>query len=471
MIPVNDQYSADSWKKTNANFVRVFLPSNLELDRAPAKWRAYVAWVVYKLYITRHIDKRYQAGEYIPLNAATLRTILPPAEYRAILNWMLANGLIECNDIYKAGDATTRGYSTGYRLTSKYSEADFKQHFLCQPELANRLARYRARKEDNFLPIHHHFKSMLNGLEVVGSWPMIYLPLALIANHDFYTVVCEQGRFHHNLANLDHNYRKNIQWKGRPLFMVDIVSSQPTFLALTLREQARQGILDAGTREITGKYSESSNKTEHKDQQQPDHQHSKHDKTNKGKRRGQGIYGDDSSHFDLNNSDLNKSQKLLNCLDGNVYEELMDLTGYERDQVKVGFYATTYGGRLDMSSRTGLAFQQLWPSCYEAILAPKPPQRRRRKLPFPSTKLEPRVRHPADGALARQMQRLESDLVLGRVCERIRIERPSECLLSIHDCLITDEPNIEHFADIMRQEFAAAYGVVPRLKISAFADE
>jgi hypothetical protein len=123
-----------------------------------------------------------------------------------------------------------------------------------------------------------------------------------------------------------------------------------------------------------------------------------------------------------------------------------------------------YGRRDDMDTRVGRAFRDMFPACHRAIAHMKPP-------PGPRRDGDGRkIRDPAQGELARRMQRLESELVIGGCCERLRREAPGACLLTVHDCLVTSEDHKDHFAEVLADEFDRTYGVRPRLRVSRFGE-
>ena len=66
------------------------------------------------------------------------------------------------------------------------------------------------------------------------------------------------------------------------------------------------------------------------------------------------------------------------------------------------------------------------------------------------------------------MQRLESDLVIGAACERLRREVPDACVLTVHDCLVTTEEHTEHFPRVIQDVFFQAHQVRPRLRCEPF---
>ena len=106
---------------------------------------------------------------------------------------------------------------------------------------------------------------------------------------------------HTNITNLRKEYRGHVRWNGRPLWLIDIVSSQPLILALTLREQAREEAGDLAD----------------------------------------GVRSDDAQKF------------LDSCLKGVFYEDLAARAGMARDQAKRKFFAVAYGQRRDMLTGSG----------------------------------------------------------------------------------------------------------------------
>ncbi len=124
--------------------------------------------------------------------------------------------------------------------------------------------------------------------------------------------------------------------------------------------------------------------------------------------------------FTLSDACLNddRNQFLQLCVDGRIYEALAKKTGLSRDEVKKRFFAVAYGGQDDMNTRVGNAFGEMFPDCFAAIRQMKPRQAARPRNG------ERRIKDPAQGELARRMQRLESELVIGTVCDRLRRESP-----------------------------------------------
>lgn len=416
--------------------VRVYLPVTLADDILPARWPEYAKWFVHYLYLRRHLDRRYMDGSYSPVCSKTLETIFPKRDRKNILAAITNTRVIETNGTYTVGRGGRPGRSTGYRLEAIHREAPFRQQVLHHPELAVKLARRRAEQEKTFLPVHRHLKDMLAGLEVVGDYPTVYLPLATLANGDHHFVVCEQGRVHTSITSLDKEYRKHIRWRGQELWHIDVMNSQPLILALTLRHQGK------------------SNRQTHAQTHTQPHPHKHPTQT-----PPPAPYVPTLSDARLN---MDAQRFLADCLDGVIYERLAEHAGLTRDEVKQRFFAMAYGRRDDMGTRVGLAFQAMFPGCFRAITHLKP-------LPGPRWDEDGRkVKDPAQGDLARRMQRLESDLVIGTACERLRKERPDACLLTIHDCLVTTEEHKDYFATVLEDAFDEKYGVRPKLHKEPF---
>jgi hypothetical protein len=419
------------------------LPETLTDDLLPDRWPDYGKWLVHHLYLRRHLDRRYMDGSFSPVHSQTLRKILPQKHYQTILSLLTQEGVIERKHSYWNGGGAQGGYSKGCRLTEVHREARFGQHWVHHPELAQKLAKRKSEQESKYLDVHRHLQKMMEDVESVGDYPLVYLPLMAIANGDFLFKVCPYGRVHTNLTSLPREYRKHIRWQGRPLWLIDVVNSQPLILALALKKQAQ---------------------TTHNHTQPPTTYQPKHQSLNLATHSDRRLMVDAERYLDR-------------CLAGRIYEDIADrladeyphyarLTPYERrERVKKRFFAVAYGQKNDMFTQVGNAFRDLFPACFWTIRGAKPPQVPRRK------KGEPRIKLPGHGELAKQMQRLESDIVIDTACERLRRERPEACLLTIHDCLLTTAEHKDYFAQVLADAFDEKYGVRPKLKFKLFAGD
>jgi hypothetical protein len=136
------------------------------------------------------------------------------------------------------------------------------------------------------------------------------------------------------------------------------------------------------------------------------------------------------------------------CLGGAIYERLMDLTGFDRATAKKEFFHVAYGRVFTGSrSRMGKAFMRAFPDCWDGVC---------------------RLKEGGYAELARRMQVVESCVVVWRACSRLMEEYPRAPLLTLHDCLVTDEEHVHAFAEVLREEFRAVFGVAPKATVKAF---
>jgi hypothetical protein len=423
--------------------VGLYLPENFPDDCLPKPLWEYGAWVVHHLYLQRHLDRRYWDGSFVPLYSKALENILPRHENKSIISALKDANIIQCDNFYRPGTATRRGRSKGYRLRQPYRDAQFRRQLVHHPELAGKLARRREQQERDLAAVHGHLKTMFDGIELTGGFSDDCLPLVMIQNRDYWFTVCEQGRVHTNLTSLKREFRKHVRWNGQSLWMIDIANSQPLILALTVRDGVGG---DCPNICLT----DAKNPPQPRTNQPPRHQPTRHPPY--VRTLSDGGLNDDADRF------------LDVCVRGELYEALMQLTGMPRDDVKKRFLAVAYGDRSDMLTKVGRAFRELYPADFDAIrsmkLARAPKPRRG----------ERRLKDAAIGELARRMQKLESDLVIGQVCERLRREAPRACLLTIHDCLVTTDEHKDLFERVLREEFIRTYDVEPKFKVSEFAN-
>ena len=67
--------------------------------------------------------------------------------------------------------------------------------------------------------------------------------------------------------------------------------------------------------------------------------------------------------------------------------------------------------------------------------------------------------------LAIKLQRLESDMILRTICKRIISEKPDIPIFTIHDSIMTTDENVNYVKQVMIEEFANRFGIVPSFKI------
>jgi len=69
------------------------------------------------------------------------------------------------------------------------------------------------------------------------------------------------------------------------------------------------------------------------------------------------------------------------------------------------------------------------------------------------------------------LQRIESELILNRVCKRIHKEKPSFPILTIHDCLVTTVGNEDYFTKVLKEEANNFIKAIPHTKTKLWIPE
>lgn len=411
--------------------VTTYLPETLDLSLiVPPKWHDYAAWVVGGLYLRRHTEKYADPDDFRRTSSTILKQVLPKRDYAAILALLIDGGVVERNDSYRVGTRGRPGRCKGYRLTAKYRENHFRRVRLPHHELRWKVARIRAR-EDALIAtdVHHHLRQSLSRLELTADAPDA-LPLARIRDRGFWLTVCAYGRVHTNLTNLGEDLRQYLRVGGRPLWGVDIVNSQPLLLGLTLA--AENGFRSTDLQLYRAWLENPTNPLPNLTPSTPPIPYL-------------GPYG-----TGLNERQDDVGEFIRLCLEGGIYERLMSLTGLSRSEVKDEFFGVAFGRPwLRAHTPFGAAFRREFPSCWEGMC---------------------RLKADDHAELARQMQMVESYVVIRRTCARLATAFPDAPLLTLHDSLVSDEAHIEEFGRVLVSEFRATFGVEPRVKTKPFLD-
>jgi hypothetical protein len=90
---------------------------------------------------------------------------------------------------------------------------------------------------------------------------------------------------------------------------------------------------------------------------------------------------------------------------------------------------------------------------------------------FPTVyKIFSRIKKRDKKDLPKLLQRIESHIVLDRICKRIAQEKPRLPIFTIHDCVITTVGNEEYVDSIMREFLSLYIGYQPSLKIEHWTE-
>jgi hypothetical protein len=113
-----------------------------------------------------------------------------------------------------------------------------------------------------------------------------------------------------------------------------------------------------------------------------------------------------------------------------TYEHFQSVHGLaSRGEAKEGFFKSVYG-----TAKWTWMFSAVWPEAGKIL------RRLKRKHEF--------------GWIPREMQRRESGIVLGKVCEFLRVNRPDVPIVTCHDSISTTAEHLDLVAGILRRELS-----------------
>jgi|GEM_PF-5300735 len=390
---------------------KAHLPATFDDSATKPEWLAYACWIVSAVVIRRYIERGANETTFVPLDSRYINGHIPRRVRGPLLKDLLQSGILECDGVYYFGHKSGRklgrhikgvpGKCFCYRLGELHRTAKIQARDITHPELLKKMKSFRQIERDAITdPVLISLRDWHDWVEVLPTAPRGEHPLLdSIINGERRFTVCAQGRVHTNVANLPRQYRQHLRLDDRELVSCDISTSQPLLLALFLRNQMKsKGREERGNREA--------------------------------------VCVPCSDCY------------LMDCLDGTVYDRVVERTGYSRDDVKAMFLAVIYGHPEHMETKVGVAIRQLYPSVFKAVV----------DLNF-------RLGH---GGLPRLMQKLESNVMISRVAARLFREQPTMPLLTVHDCVLVPPEYVGLAQRIITEEWIAEFGVAPQVKTSMF---
>jgi hypothetical protein len=276
--------------------------------------------------------------------------------------------------------------------------------------------------------------------------PNAVMAIDLIQNREFHCSVCPYGRFHSVITGMKRDLRRSLCLDGEPTAEVDVSCCQPLLLAhlacldasgrFPASEQARLGSAEAKPKKAA-----SANNTH----PTPTTRHSPLDHPTILWDLGSKIAYEKPGDACGIGADLREFLGL--CQGGKVYEAIAELWGLPREmtpeqrgQFKGQVFRTLAFGRIPREGfdnyEQWLAVARRFPSLADYLC--------RMKLGTGD-----------HGVVARLAQRVESWLMLDRICGRIVDEHPDAGLVTVHDSVLTQTPRVKAVEAIMRDEFRA----------------
>jgi hypothetical protein len=475
--------------KTNEMSVKLYCPENLDLqaimDARPG-WQGikkdHLLFILHSIIQEKaHNDperweKLGKKDGFVPLHSKVLEEKIPP--YRRHLDYLIDAGIIESDEEYMPGVV-----SIGYRFTAAFRGVNYKrveiQDFILRRKIKegsifsktnaiglrypNLLKWFKSRKlqidrraairwvneqEEQVMKILKGKKlSKVRLIEervaVIEKYANQRLQVTRIAEHDYYYSIDGTGnRLHTNLTNLPKGLRNFLTYDGRQLVSIDIRNSQP-YMSLALFDK---------------KFWQPNVKMEYPTLKKMD----------------KGLYdrmGKEDMHFQysimfvdssktLVRSDLQKDIFSRNVIQGTIYEYLQEV--FEREgQLNLGSTHDEKRSRVKKIVLT-LLFDADWKVYNREPRSPVQIFRRH----FPTiARAFAYIKEYDYRTLAIILQRIESYLLLDKICRCISQERPDIPLFTIHDNIITTVGNEEYVQSVMREELARIMGAAPQLAV------
>jgi len=190
------------------------------------------------------IDSFYQ------INKEILETIISKKYRLQIVRYLVSIGLIEVNHSYSTINHTSKGYRlTALANLSKWGQVTIKDRLLIyklenwEKKLQSDTNKRIAKKGGGYQITNYWLNEIrisndvFKELETVNNdvkKDAYLMQIERINKGKMFRVIDINNRFHHNLTNLKREFRKYLTIEGQPLKSIDIIASQPTFLAILL---------------------------------------------------------------------------------------------------------------------------------------------------------------------------------------------------------------------------------------------
>lgn len=246
------------------------------------------------------------------------------------------------------------------------------------------------------------------------------LAVQKLVNRDFYYKIDENvGRFHSNLTNIKKELRNYITYDGQPLVNIDIKNSQPLLSTLLLDPSFYAP---------------------------------------KKKPRYINIYNIPSSfNLLINNNKHSYTDTIIMLVKVLQSVDIKQVSSYTRmaksgdfyQQLSKVMYPTKAFDKEEMKKLTYTVFF----SNNRAIQGMNYMPKRQFKRKFPDVyKVFSALKRKNHRALSHMLQRIESEIMIQKVCQRISDEQPTLPIFTIHDSIITTDGNQDYVSRVILEE-------------------
>ena len=440
--------------------MKILLPSNLDVSLAvngyvPRYYEKYL-WIVHCIVKGNQENKNcYQ--EYVHLNKKKLERFIGSRYTTNIINQLIQSGIIERDTSYQVNVR-----SMSYRLTETYRNSPINHIEITGSKTLNyerknkeyrRTQRSFLMKDKTLQQLHYNAREV--NIDIAGAGSFINehyangtLSLGQLNSYKYtidtigtdemkndYKRNDKTGRIYHGVANCPRDLRGFLSYNGEPLYQVDISNSQPLLFCplidryisatkipeFTCTNQIYSNILHSYYLLLPSS-----------------------------------ISSYISSPYVLTITypqDVRLYCELTSK--GKFYEYLMREIGIpeiERDQFKTKFFERIFYSRLPKKReyRYSQKFKVLFPTVYKAVMWYK--KKDHKDLPI-------------------ELQRVESDVVIKGVCNRLVLENAPNrrpFFVTVHDSVVCLEKDAPYIKQLMEEELTNVLKFTPTLKIKLF---
>jgi hypothetical protein len=440
--------------------IRLYLPENLDLSalvtRIPPTFkfvRDRAAYILDRIYTIPIYDKSKRLNEkngkhFTPLHSKALEPIVP--DYKRYLSYFISPAkVLETDNHY-----IVKEKAKGYRFTDLY-QVTFRAMYASDQNLKKRILKNRylnklahgahgftfLRRTLEELSIDEPlFNQALAQLNPSPEQKIQYLiSVDKIRNRDIFLKKDDvAGRIHHNLTNLKSEFRKCLTINGKHPKSIDIRNSQPFFSLLLIN------LLHELYSTNESHKSENCNKLCNISDSYLRY-------FSDTSLLSILSYVHNSCHL-ISQADIDKEVRRYTnlAIGGCLYSHLGDLLKQEfgagiqdrkllKEQVYILFYSHN-------KRETPLkpVFKREFPFVDSVFRAAKQKQHNQ---------------------LAILLQKMEADLMIGRVAKRLGREHPKYRFSTIHDSIVTFDDNANYIAQVIRDESKAFVGEIPSIRI------
>ena len=370
-------------------------------------------------YLTHCIILRLASGDRdcARLKNEYLRNIINSRQCETIIKALISSG-----DIRRVSGYFNGVQAYGYLPGKQYESQPLRQFKPIDPQLLGRLDKLRdhieVEKQQYRKPIHDIWEAWQRRMRIDirqarqtiaqlpdGSNPYDIQTLIVerIRRREHPFSVDDYGRVHNAITSLHRTLRPTLRIQRQKLTSVDIVNSQPALLALLIHRQGSHAHIRGST-----------------DQS-----------------RQLSIYH--ATPFTPPEG-FSEYQKLATT--GRLYEHLMAKTGQSRSDVKVGLLRDVFGKRGQYPSVVEQSFRESFPGVWSFVR---------------------RFNGDDHGALLKKLQRVEPDLVIHQVGNRLAQATCGPCV-SLHDSVFCRGNDLVEVTSAFARQFEST-GFAMRLKV------